>query len=180
MRLYARLTAGLDGALDETTCPVASGLDRLGPATAARLAADIGLDRSVVSRHATRLERAGLLERQPDPSGQRGTLLALTARGRALVARMRARLAAALDERLAAWRGRGLRRRPAAADRRGAVPLEPAAVRTGGGWTRPYHPSSASRASSMPKWCATSCTTVRLTWSATSSSVAQMAQIAWR
>jgi hypothetical protein len=41
-----------------------------------------------------------------------------------------------------------------------------------------YQPSSRRRASSMPKWCATSWTTVRRTWSATSSSVRQIAQIA--
>lgn len=102
-RLYARLTAGLDGALDEATYPVISGLARLGPQSAARLAADIGLDRSVVSRHATRLERAGLIERLPDPADQRATLLAITARGREAVREMRQRLAAGFDEYLATW-----------------------------------------------------------------------------
>lgn len=102
-RLYARLTAGLDGALDEATYPVISGLARLGPQSAARLAADIGVDRSVVSRHATRLERAGLIERLPDPADQRATLLAITARGRKAVQEMRQRLAVAFDDYLAAW-----------------------------------------------------------------------------
>jgi DNA-binding MarR family transcriptional regulator len=102
-RLYARLTAGLDGALDEATYPVISGLARLGPQSAARLAADIGVDRSVVSRHATRLERAGLIERLPDPADQRATLLAITVRGREAVWEMRQRLAAGFDEYLATW-----------------------------------------------------------------------------
>ena len=44
----------------------------------------------------------------------------------------------------------------------------------------PYQPSSARRSSSMPKWWATSWMTVRRTSPATSSSVRQMAQIAWR
>jgi len=43
-----------------------------------------------------------------------------------------------------------------------------------------YQPSSVSRSSSTPKWCATSWMTVRRTWSATSASVRQIAQIAWR
>lgn len=103
VRLYSRLTAGLDGALDEATYPVISGLARLGPRSAAQLAADIGIDRSVVSRHATRLARAGLVERLPDPSDQRATLLCLTARGRQAVHEMRQRLAAVLDDYLAAW-----------------------------------------------------------------------------
>jgi DNA-binding MarR family transcriptional regulator len=102
-RLYARLTAGLDGALDEATYPVISGLTRLGPQSAARLAADIGLDRSVVSRHATRLERAGLIERLSDPTDQRATLLAITVRGREAVREMRQRLAVAFDEYLGTW-----------------------------------------------------------------------------
>lgn len=102
-RLYAGLTAGLDGALDEATYPVISGLARLGPQSAARLAAGIGIDRSVVSRHAARLERAGLIERLPDPSDKRATLLSLTAPGRQAVQEMRRRLAAALDEYLDTW-----------------------------------------------------------------------------
>ena len=43
-----------------------------------------------------------------------------------------------------------------------------------------YQPSSLSRLSSMPKWWAISWMTVRRTWSATSCSVRQIAEIAWR
>jgi DNA-binding MarR family transcriptional regulator len=102
-RLYAGLTADLDAALDESTYPVISGLARLGPQSAARLGAAIGIDRSVVSRHATRLERAGLVERLPDPADQRATLLHLTPRGRQAVQQMRQRLASAFDDYLATW-----------------------------------------------------------------------------
>ena len=102
-RLYGRLTAGLDGALDEATYPVISGLARSGAASAARLATDIGLDRSVVSRHAGRLVQAGLLERRPDPADRRAALLVLTPAGEQAVAEMRRRLAEALDEYLASW-----------------------------------------------------------------------------
>jgi DNA-binding MarR family transcriptional regulator len=102
-RLYARLTAGLDGALDEATYPVISGLARSGPRSAAQLAEDIGLDRSVVSRHATRLERAGLIERRPDPADRRAMRLSLTGRGDQAVREMRQRLAGTFDEYLAAW-----------------------------------------------------------------------------
>ena len=44
---------------------------------------------------------------------------------------------------------------------------------------RSYQPSSRSRSSPMPKWCATSWMTVRRTWSATSCSLRLIAQIAW-
>ena len=43
-----------------------------------------------------------------------------------------------------------------------------------------HQPSSVSRSSPMPKWWATSWMTVRRTWSATSSTLRQMAQIACR
>src|SRR6201996_6595852 len=58
-RVYGALTAGLGPALDEATYPVLSGLARTGPVTAARLAADVGLDRSVGSRHAARVGGGG-------------------------------------------------------------------------------------------------------------------------
>jgi DNA-binding MarR family transcriptional regulator len=102
-RLYARLTEGLDSSLDEATYPVISGLARSGPRSAAQLAEDIGIDRSVVSRHATRLVQAGLIERLPDPADRRATLLSLTGPGSRAVQQMRGRLAGAFDEYLAAW-----------------------------------------------------------------------------
>jgi DNA-binding MarR family transcriptional regulator len=102
-RLYGRLTADLESALDEATYPVISGLARFGPVPAARLAEEIGLDRSVVSRHADRLARAGLLERRDDPADRRAALLVLTDSGQRAVGEMRRRLAGAFDDYLATW-----------------------------------------------------------------------------
>src|SRR5580698_9742148 len=79
--LYRELTAGLGEAVDELTYPVLSGLARTGPRTAAALAQDVGLDRSGVSRYASRLEAAGLLRREPDPADGRAVLLTLTSLG---------------------------------------------------------------------------------------------------
>src|SRR6202012_3727665 len=89
--------------LDEATYPVISGLDRYGPRSASQLAEDIGLDRSVVSRHASRLAAARRSERLPQPSARRAVLLALTGAARRAVEQMRRRLAATLDEYLARW-----------------------------------------------------------------------------
>lgn len=72
-------------------------------AVAVRLAAEIGIDRSVASRHASRLEKAGLLRREPDPDDRRATLLVLTQAGEQLIAAMRRRLAEAVGGYLATW-----------------------------------------------------------------------------
>ncbi|MFG1792102.1 MarR family winged helix-turn-helix transcriptional regulator [Nocardia sp. NPDC049149] len=101
--IYAELAGGLDPAVDTATYPVLSALARRGPSSAAALAVEIGLDRSVTSRHATRLERAGLLRRDPDPADARATLLNLTEGGEQAIAIMRERLAQRLDRHLAAW-----------------------------------------------------------------------------
>lgn len=102
-RIYGELTQDLDDAIDATTYPVISAIGRSGPRSAAQLAGDLGIDRSVVSRHADRLVASGLLRREPDPADGRATLLALTADGARQVAVMRSRLDTALDRYLATW-----------------------------------------------------------------------------
>ncbi|MGP8304498.1 MarR family winged helix-turn-helix transcriptional regulator [Streptomyces inhibens] len=102
-QLYQRLTEGLGDAVDETTYPVLSGLARIGPRSAADLASEIDLDRSGVTRRATRLENAGLLHRDPDSRDRRATLLALTEAGQQTVDVTRRRLAAYIEASLASW-----------------------------------------------------------------------------
>jgi len=67
-RLYDGMLAQAPESVDEHNYPVLSGLARVGPSTAARLAAEIGLDRSRVSRHADRFEAIGWLTRKADPA----------------------------------------------------------------------------------------------------------------
>ncbi|RKT09394.1 MarR family transcriptional regulator [Streptomyces sp. 1114.5] len=102
-RLYGRLTEGLEEAVDDLTYPVISGLARTGPASAADLGREIGLDRTTVTRRADRLEQAGLLQRRPDPADGRATLLTLTDAGHAVIAATRRQLAAAIEDSLATW-----------------------------------------------------------------------------
>jgi DNA-binding MarR family transcriptional regulator len=102
-RLYGMLTEGLGPAVDPVTYPVLSGLARTGPRSAAGLAEEIGLDRSGVTRRASRLEEAGLLRREEDPHDQRATLLVLTDAGESTVETMRRRLAAHLQSRFDQW-----------------------------------------------------------------------------
>jgi DNA-binding MarR family transcriptional regulator len=100
--LYSVLTADVGG-VDETTYPVLSGLARTGTVTASELAAEIGLERTVTTRYASRLAAAGLLARRAHPTDARATNLMLTDRGRLAVEGMRERLHALIDDAMAQW-----------------------------------------------------------------------------
>jgi DNA-binding MarR family transcriptional regulator len=101
--LYEAVLDAAPAGVDRQTYPVLSGLARLGPQSAARLADEVGIDRSGASRYADRLEAAGLIERSPDPGDGRATLLALTAQGDAAVAVLRDALTRHLAGRIADW-----------------------------------------------------------------------------
>lgn len=81
---------------------VISGLERYGPLSAADLGARIGIDRTVTTRRASRLEAAGLVRRTPDEHDRRATLLELADAG-GHVRTMRTRLVGILDGYLATW-----------------------------------------------------------------------------
>ncbi|MFF4602535.1 MarR family winged helix-turn-helix transcriptional regulator [Streptomyces sp. NPDC001339] len=102
-QLHRKLTEGAGEAVDELTYPVLSALARTGPCSAADLAPDVGLDRSGVTRRASRLEDAGLIRREPDPTDRRAHLLVLTEQGRLTVAELRTRLAAHITASLSSW-----------------------------------------------------------------------------
>lgn len=102
-QLHKQLTEGMGEAVDELTYPVLSALARTGPRSAADLAPDVGLDRSGVTRRATRLEAAGLIRREADPDDRRAHLLVLTEQGQVTVAELRARLAAHIMASLSSW-----------------------------------------------------------------------------
>ncbi|NGO72095.1 MarR family winged helix-turn-helix transcriptional regulator [Streptomyces boncukensis] len=101
--LHRALTVDMGEAVDELTYPVLSGLERTGPCSAADLAPEVGLDRSGVTRRASRLEEAGLVRREADPSDRRATLLALTDAGQCTVQMLRERLSARITASLASW-----------------------------------------------------------------------------
>ena len=101
--LYDAILDSAPTGVDRQTYSVLSGLARLGPQSAARLADEVGIDRSGASRYADRLEAAGLLERSPDPRDRRATLLNLTPEGRAAVTVLRNALTRHLADRIADW-----------------------------------------------------------------------------
>jgi DNA-binding MarR family transcriptional regulator len=102
-RLYSQLTDGVGPGVDDLTYPVLSGLARVGARSAADLAGVIGLDRSGVSRRASRLERAGLVARVADPADSRAVLLNLTETGEIAIATMRERLVLLIDTSFGSW-----------------------------------------------------------------------------
>jgi DNA-binding MarR family transcriptional regulator len=75
----------------------------LGPVRLTRLAQELGLDPSSVSRHVSSLERHGLVAREKDASDLRAQQLVLTTRGEQAVATLRAARAQVLQQRLPGW-----------------------------------------------------------------------------
>ncbi|MFE6738471.1 MarR family winged helix-turn-helix transcriptional regulator [Streptomyces tubercidicus] len=102
-QLQQRLTEGMGEAVDELTYPVLSALARTGPRSAADLAPEAGVDRSGVTRRASRLEAAGLIRREADPTDRRAQLLVLTEDGHRAVTELRTRLAAHIMASLSSW-----------------------------------------------------------------------------
>jgi DNA-binding MarR family transcriptional regulator len=80
-----------------------SALDHLGPLRIIDLAREVGLERSVASRHTATLERAGLIERRPNPYDKRSVLVHLTEVGLSHLQSVHAAIARAIDRRLEAW-----------------------------------------------------------------------------
>ncbi|MEU2542314.1 MarR family transcriptional regulator [Streptomyces iakyrus] len=78
-------------------------LEESGGCRATDLAAHYALDKSTVSRQVAGLERAGLIERRPDPADQRVQVLHLTRSGRHVLAQVTESRRAAFRERLAGW-----------------------------------------------------------------------------
>lgn len=89
--------------VDRQTYPLLTTLARLGPLPAARLAEEVGIDRSGASRYADRLQAAGLLGRSPDPQDRRSVLLCLTPAGAELIRHLREVLAGHLGQVISGW-----------------------------------------------------------------------------
>jgi|SRR5882724_280631 len=80
------------------------------PGSQLELAQHLGVDRTVMTYLLDDLERAGLVERSPDPADRRARRVAATPRGRELLGDLDRRLQAAEDQVLAGLAGDGDRR----------------------------------------------------------------------
>ncbi|MFL4902397.1 MarR family winged helix-turn-helix transcriptional regulator [Streptomyces sp. MMS24-I2-30] len=78
-------------------------LEESGGCRATDLAAHYALDKSTVSRQVAALQRAGLIERRPDPQDHRVQVLHLTASGQEILAQVTRSRRTAVQERLADW-----------------------------------------------------------------------------
>jgi MarR family transcriptional regulator for hemolysin len=108
--LVARTAKALDRAFDDhlsavggsgATWLVLSSLAEGAHGTQGELAAAVGVRSPTLTHHLDRLERQGLVKREPDPANRRVQRVALTDAGEALFVRLR-RSAAAFDGRLTA------------------------------------------------------------------------------
>ena len=85
----ARAAAQISGELPSFGWTLLVPLERDGEQRCSALAAHAGVDVSVVSRQVTALERAGYVERRPDPSDGRASLIGLTPAGAVALAATR-------------------------------------------------------------------------------------------
>ena len=107
----ARASAGrLHPELSLVSYTLLSHLEERDGRRATDLAAHYALDKSTVSRQVAALERAGLIERRPDPEDHRVQVLHLTDAGRRILAQVTENRQAAFRERLADWPEEDLQR----------------------------------------------------------------------
>ncbi len=88
------------GEISPTLSAALASIDVHGPLTPSELAERERVKRPTATRTIANLERLGLIERTPDPSDGRGSLVTTTAAGHALMKRMRTRKNAYLASRI--------------------------------------------------------------------------------
>ncbi|KAE8765420.1 MarR family winged helix-turn-helix transcriptional regulator [Georgenia thermotolerans] len=98
-----RLWTGDGVELTPTDAWLIDALAAHGPMRVTTLAGWQGVDKSTVTPQVRRLERAGLVDRRPDPEDGRASLLTLSAHGREVRERVRAAGGQALSRSLASW-----------------------------------------------------------------------------
>ena len=99
----ARAAESLHGGLPSSGWALLVPLERDGEQRCSALAARTGADVSVVSRQVAALERAGHVERRPDPSDGRASLIRLSESGAVALARTRALRSDWATTALAGW-----------------------------------------------------------------------------
>lgn len=96
-------TASGELELDRSAYGIMARLADNGPQRLGTLASGFGLDPSTITRQVQSLEKAGLAERSIDPSDRRASILQLTAEGKQVLDRTRARRREQLHSLLGDW-----------------------------------------------------------------------------
>ena len=107
-RTARRLRQEAASDLGPSTTSALAVIEMHGPITPSELAAIEGVQRPTATRIVARLVDRGLIDRAPDPADGRSSLLSVTAEGRALLRRLRARKTAFLARRMEALSGADL------------------------------------------------------------------------
>jgi len=109
-RLLRRVRRGMadravlvDPALSATAYPLLVTLNEFGPHRAAELADLFALDKGAVSRVVHQLLELGLIERTPDPSDGRASILQVTAKARKKMAELAVSRRQEFGAKLAGW-----------------------------------------------------------------------------
>jgi len=107
LRRYDRIraTANKDSlhALERAAYVVLRAIHDEGKVRSATVAANLGLDKTTISRHITQLETDGLIERLPDPTDGRASLLKLSSKGKRKLDSHRQLRLGILEEHLDDW-----------------------------------------------------------------------------
>ena len=102
VRTARRLRQEAGEGLSSSQAAALATIDRHGPLTPSELAGHERVQRPTATRVLGRLEELGLIDRAPDPTDRRSSLISVSAGGRALLRRQRSRKDQFLARRLAA------------------------------------------------------------------------------
>ncbi len=84
--------------------PALGAIHRVGPARVSDIACELQVDLSVASRQVQALEAEGWVDREPDPTDRRSSVVRLSPAGEQKLQRVHDRVVAALNAALAEWR----------------------------------------------------------------------------
>ena len=102
-QVQRRLVAQAGLTIEVSACWALGRLGEIGPSRPSDLAASLGVDASTVTHRVQALERAGYVERLPDPVDRRACTVGLSAEGTAALARLRAARRTFIEHLLAGW-----------------------------------------------------------------------------
>lgn len=101
IRRDLRRRAGVENVPGGT--PALGAIKRIGPARVSDVAAELQVDLSVASRQVQALEGAGYVDRAPDPTDRRSSVVGLSEAGEEKLRVVHERIVDALNEALATW-----------------------------------------------------------------------------